>query len=137
VLITTDNIGMRTRSEQAVVRDFWEADPLLSGLIVANPVYQAARAMSPAGLLLSAGMKGVADKTGGDAIRSGDAGAAFQDMMRRIRSRYSLYYRMPEGKAGQPRTIRVELSADAGARFPKAHVRARRGYIVPKDAANR
>jgi len=135
VLIITDNMGMRTRSEQSVVRDFWEADALLSGLIVANSVYQVQRAMHPASLLMSAGMKGIAEKTGGDAIRSDDAGAAFQDMMRRIRSRYSLYYRMPEGKAGQPRTIRVELSADAETRFPKAHVRTRRGYIMPKEAA--
>jgi VWFA-related protein len=135
VLITTDNMGMRTRNEQAVVRDFWEADALLSGLIVANPVFQAARAMHPASLLLSAGMKGIAEKTGGDAIRSGDAGAGFQEMMRRIRSRYSLYYRMPEGKDGQPRTIRVELSADAKARFPGAHVRARKGYVMPKETA--
>src|SRR5205823_12798618 len=34
VLVITDNIGIRTRRELSVVRDFWEADALLSGLIV-------------------------------------------------------------------------------------------------------
>src|SRR5579863_3345348 len=43
VLIITDNIGTRTRREESVVRDFWEADALLSGLIVRNPSFQARR----------------------------------------------------------------------------------------------
>ena len=51
--------------------------------------------------------------------------------MRRIRTRYSLYYAMPDVKPGSRRTIHVELSDDAAKRFPKAKVRARTGYIVP------
>ena len=77
VLIVTDNIGQRTRREESVVRDFWEADALLSGLIVPNPAFQALRTvgivLGPQNLLMQAGMKGIAQKTGGDAIRADDA----------------------------------------------------------------
>jgi Ca-activated chloride channel family protein len=135
VLIVTDNIGTRTRREETVVRDFWEADAILSGLIIANPKYQTvntvATIMGPQRLLLQAGMKGIAQKTGGDAIKSDDPGRAFQEMMHRIRSRYSLYYPLPQDKPGKPRTIRVELAGEAARANPKAIVRARRGYIMP------
>ncbi|MDR3699947.1 MAG: VWA domain-containing protein [Candidatus Sulfopaludibacter sp.] len=135
VLIVTDNIGVRTKREETVVRDFWEADAILSGLIIGNPRYQTANTvatiMGPQRLLLQAGMKGIAQRTGGDAIKSDDPGHAFQEMMHRIRSRYSLYYPLPQDKPGKPRTIRVELAGEAAKANPKAIVRARRGYIMP------
>jgi VWFA-related protein len=136
VLIITDNYGVRTRREQSVVRDYWEADAILSGLIVRNAGVLALNAvgtiLGPQNLFLRAGMKGIAAKTGGDTIPSGDAGAAFQESMHRIRSRYSLYYAQPDGKPGSTRSIRVELAGDTATRFPGARVRARTGYVVPK-----
>ena len=136
VLIITDNIGVRTRREESVIRDFWEADAILSGLIVSNPTFEKIHTVSvvlgPQNLLMQAGMKGIAQKTGGDAIKSDDPGTAFRDSMRRIRSRYSMYYALPLAKPGSPRTIRVELSSDAAKKYPKSHIRARTGYIVPK-----
>jgi len=131
VLIVTDNMGMRTRRESTVVDDFWESDAILIGLIVSNPVYQAARMLSPFLLATQAGMKGIAEKTGGDAINASNPGIAFEEAMHRIRSRYSLYYALPEAKPGAVRAIHVELTGDALSRFPKARVRARTGYIVP------
>lgn len=137
VLIVTDNIGIRTRREESVVRDYWEADALLSGLILRNKtfatIHTIGTVLGPQTLLMEAGMKGIAAKTGGDAIRADDPGPAFVDMMRRIRNRYSLYYRAPAGKPGQLRTIRVELTAGAQKRFPKARVRARHGYRTPAN----
>jgi VWFA-related protein len=135
VLIVTDNIGMRTRREESVVRDFWEADAILSGLIVRNPAYQALHTVSiilgPQNLAMQAGMKGIAQKTGGDTLNSGDPGTAFQDAMHRIRTRYGLYYALPQAKPGTTRTVHVELTPDAAKRYPKSRVRARTGYIVP------
>ena len=135
VLIITDDYGQRTRKERTVVREMWEADALLTGLIVRSKAVQTVRTigtiMHPYLLGLQVGVKGIADKTGGDFIYAGDAGLAFQESMRRIRTRYSLYYAMPEAKPGSPRALRVELSADAAKRFPKAKVRARTGYVTP------
>jgi VWFA-related protein len=137
VLIVTDNIGMRTRSEMTVVRDFWESDALLSGLIISNKAFQALNTatmvMSPFMIAARAGMKGIAEKTGGDAINASVPGTAFQESMHRIRSRYSLYYAPPEGRPGSMRTIHVALTGEAAAQHPKARVRARTGYVVPKQ----
>jgi len=52
-------------------------------------------------------------------------------MMHRIRLRYSLYYSMPAAKPGEERQVKIELTPDALQRFPKARVRARKGYQVP------
>jgi Ca-activated chloride channel family protein len=135
VLIVTDNIGIRTRSEDTVVRNFWEADAILSGLIVRNRPFRTAHTiglvMSPPMLFAQAGMKGVAAKTGGDAMQSADPGSAFQESMRRIRARYSLYYAQPEADPGKRRQVKVELTGGAAANYPKAQIRARTGYYVP------
>lgn len=136
VLILTDNFGQRSRRSSTVVQHLWEAGASLSGLIIRSPaetaLNTAATVMNPAvGLLLREGMQGVAEKTGGDTIKAGDPGRAFQEMMRRIRLRYSLYYAMPAAQPGQERQVKIELSAGALQRFPKARVRSRKGYQVP------
>jgi VWFA-related protein len=135
VLIVTDDFGQRTRREGTVVRDFWEADALLTGLIVrsaaAHTLHTFNTVTHPYLVSLEVGIKGVTEKTGGDFIQAGDAGAAFQESMRRIRRRYSLYYVQPEGHPGSTRSIRVELQGEAARQNPKARVRARTGYIVP------
>lgn len=136
VLILTDNFGQRSRRSSTVVHHLWEADASLSGLIIRSAadtaLNTAATVMNPAvGLLLREGMQGVAEKTGGDTIKADDPGQAFQDMMHRIRLRYSLYYAMPAAKPGEERQVKIELSAEALQRFPKARVRSRKGYQVP------
>jgi VWFA-related protein len=135
VLIITDDFGQRTRRESTVVRDFWEADALLTGLIVrsaaAHTIHTFNTVTHPYLVSLEVGIKGVAEKTGGDFIQASDPGTAFQESMRRIRQRYSLYYVQPEGKPGSIRTVHVELQGDAAKQNPKARVRARTGYVVP------
>jgi VWFA-related protein len=137
VLIITDDKGIRTRSEGAVVRDFWESDALLSGLVIEDRRAAARRKIALIGapylIPLVAGMRGIAEKTGGDAISTTEPADAFQDCMHRIRSRYSLYYAQPEAKPGSIRGIRVELTGNAAKEHPKARVRARTGYVVPKN----
>ena len=135
VLIVTDNMGTRTRSEETIVRDFWEADAILSGLIIANPGLQALDAVNkirnPLLFAVEAGMSGIASRTGGDVVHSADPGKAFESAIERIRTRYSLYYAMPEAKPGIKRLTRVELSPEAAKQYPRAKIRARTGYIVP------
>jgi hypothetical protein len=87
--------------------------------------------LGPQNLAMEAGMKGIAEKTGGDSLTANEPGAAFEEAMRRIRTRYSLYYALPEAKPGATRAIRVELAPAAAQRFPKSRVRARSGYVVP------
>jgi VWFA-related protein len=139
VLVITDDMGQRTRRESTVVTELWEADALLTGLIVRSELVQTLHRINtithPYLIGLQAGVKGIAQKTGGDFIHAGEAGQAFQESMRRIRQRYSLYYPMPDGKPGARRAIRVELTGDAAKRYPKAHVRTRTGYVMPAKEA--
>jgi len=130
ILVITDNIGGHKRSEGAVVTNLWEADAVLSGIVV-PPRRPRGDTIDPFGPIIAkmfAGIDGIAQKTGGDALRSDAPGAGLSQMMHRIRSLYSLYYRMPDGTPGSFRTIRVDLASGAVARFPGAHVSARRGY---------
>lgn len=136
VLILTDDYGQRSRRVSTVVHHLWEADALLSGLIIRSPGETAVRTAmlvsSPLTVFIQEGMASVAEKTGGDTIKADDPDDALRAAMRRIRLRYSLYYGMPEGKPGEQRQVKVELSPDAVTRYPAARVRARKGYIVPK-----
>jgi VWFA-related protein len=135
ILILTDNYGQRSRRGSTVVHHLWEADALLSGLIIRSPgetaVKTAMLVSSPLTILIQEGMAGVAEKTGGDTLKADDTDDALRDSMRRIRSRYSLYYAMPPGNPGEQRQVKVELSRDALSRYPTAKVRARKGYLVP------
>jgi Ca-activated chloride channel family protein len=135
VLIITDNLGQRSRRESSVVRDLWEADAILSALIVRSSAVQTLHTVgvliNPQLLAFTVGVKGITEKTGGDFVRADDAGTAFQDAMHRIRTRYSLFYDLPRSRPGDRRSIRVELSPGAQQRFPKARVHARTGYVVP------
>ncbi|MEO8050276.1 MAG: hypothetical protein ABI833_07650, partial [Acidobacteriota bacterium] len=141
IVVITDNLGGHKRSEAAAVTNLWEADAVLSGIV--TPRHIPRGLPRPRGFpddpidpiaerLLersSAGIDGIAQKTGGDALHSDAPGAALAEMMHRIRSRYSLYYRMPEGSPGSLRSIRVELSSKSKG-FPSGQVQARRGYRI-------
>jgi VWFA-related protein len=114
--------GERVR---AIIRDLWESDAVVVGVsvrsaatvITIGPPYRGARY--------------AAAQTGGDTIDNADAGEGLRETMRRLRSRYSLYYAMPEGKPGEERKVRVELTPEAARSHPGAVVRARGGYVVP------
>ncbi|HZU28702.1 MAG TPA: VWA domain-containing protein, partial [Bryobacteraceae bacterium] len=133
ILIITDNVGTRTVSEAHVVNDLWEADAVLSGVIFNQPGFEVRRAivavLAPYALIRAGkGIGHMTDKTGGDTIHVEEPGTAFAEMMRRIRSRYSLYYATPEGKPGSFRSIRVQLAPEPQKLYPGARILARRGY---------
>jgi VWFA-related protein len=135
VLVITDNVGRPNRSEASVIENLSEADALLSGLIVRNLAanISVVGLLSPLGVKRPGGIEGIADKTGGDIISSDDLATSFPEMIRRLRSRYSLYYRVPENQVQRPRTVRVELSPETRQRFPRAHIRARQQYKAARS----
>jgi hypothetical protein len=137
VLIVTDNHGQPSGHRDAVVRNLWEADALLSGLELRWP---GEGAMLAAGWVLSPqtawmqmeNMTSVVEKTGGDLVKGHDPRPDFEEMIRRLRLRYMLVYALPQGKPGEERKIRVQLSGEDREKNPKAQVRARDGYCLPK-----
>jgi hypothetical protein len=131
VLAITDNLAARTSREPAIIRHFWEADGILSGLVLYDAEWEQARKPGRLPKVEDMGVTLIVQKTGGDFIYSRDATSALVEAMRRIRTRYSLYYALPKAREGQKRPIRVELTREASAKYPKARVRARTTYIVP------
>jgi hypothetical protein len=116
VLIVTDKPGSREPNEAAIVRDLWNADAVLSELI------------------LDRGQKGgneIVDKTGGITITAAEPGEAFRDSVHYLRSGYTMYYALPEGNSGVERKLQVELTPDAAKRFANVRIHARSGYIAP------
>jgi VWFA-related protein len=137
VLIVTDNHGQLSGRKNNVVRDLWEADALLSGLELRSTGESVrlgvAWALSPqTAWMQMESMTGVVEKTGGDLVKGHEPGADFEEMIRRIRLRYTLIYALPPGKPGEERKIKVELGEATKKNNPQARVRARDGYYVPK-----
>jgi VWFA-related protein len=130
VLIVTDNLGVGRESQ--ALDNLWEADAVLSGVIVRSVDMTIRYSLFfPPSLFGAGGMSGLAEKTGGDTISMDDAGEGLRRMIERLRLRYSLYYAMPAGEPGKQRKIKVELTGEAARFYKDAKVRARSGYRIP------
>lgn len=64
-------------------------------------------------------MPKMTESTGGEAIRADQPGTAFEELMERVRRRYSILYALPKGAPEQQRTVRVELSEAARKQYPE------------------
>ena len=71
------------------------------------------------------GIRFAADQTGGEAVDFDDAPDGLREAIRRLRSRYSLFYTPPAGKPGEERKIRVELTPNVAKGNKNAVVRSR------------
>ncbi len=127
VLIFTDDDGHGSTSPKLPMRDLWDANAVLCGLII-----PADRGIGTLTLSVSGDdyVEKVAAQTGGDVVHADPPGPAFRDMMMRLRKRYTIYYSMPPDRPGQTRRVSVELSPDAHRRYPDAAVLARKGYVT-------
>jgi len=132
VLFITDNFG--SARDEGALPAFWEADTVLSGLIVQGMAIRRRILFLPLPLPSSGidGITEIAERTGGDTLKVDDPGSGFRQMIQRLRLRYSLHYEMPRAKPGEQRSIKVELSPDARRRYRSASIRARSGYVVPE-----
>jgi VWFA-related protein len=126
VLVITDNLGRPAKSEQAIIEDFWEQDTLLSALIIPKHKSAAALIMGRE----PGGVDRIVDETGGDLVRTSDVGNTFAELLQRLRLRYGLYYRLPQGAAGTFRRVRVALSPEAQTLHPGARILVRQHYRV-------
>jgi VWFA-related protein len=136
VVILTDNEGLNYQTpDQMVLEALYSADAVLNAIVTPNarppemprPGTTVNPDFSPSDVFR------IARDTGGEVLRAERAGETFREMLERIRLRYSMHYRAPEAAApGTVRRIQVELSPAARKRYPKAEVRARAGYVIPK-----
>lgn len=73
----------------------------------------------------------IAEATGGEVIRSNDAGRRLRELVERLRLRYNLLIRPAAAPPGAFRRLSVEIAPEARARLGAAEVRCRAGYYVP------
>lgn len=79
----------------------------------------------------SAGTAEIARRSGGDSMPVDDA-SALETTLARIRQRYALHFKLPDGvKPGEERAIEVSLAEGAQQRYPGAELRYRRVYLAP------
>jgi VWFA-related protein len=130
VLVITDNYGRPSYRKASIIENVWEANALICGLIVPNLAGGILGPLSGAVPGRIGGIDDLVEESGGDIIHTADVRATFPEMVHRIRSRYTLYYRLPEGQLGSLRKISVGLSDKGRRRFDNARVLAKRGYRV-------
>ena len=73
-------------------------------------------------------MAHIAAETGGSVVNVPTDD--FPDLLARVRSRYSLWFRATNAKSGTVRQITVELTEEAKKLHPGAEIQARKGYVV-------
>ncbi len=136
VLLVTDNFGTPGKRESTVLRQLWESDVIVSAIITppdgSQPQLWSRPFSRSAAPIPEQRVDTLVEQTGGSLIASSEPGHAMEAMMERLRSRYTLYYRMPEARRGERRRIEVRLTTEVSKRYPGAVIRARGGYNAPR-----
>lgn len=133
LLILTDNMGLNYKSpDDPVVEALHSSSTVMNAIVVGkgqrpSPLSKG-RTLNPD--FTPPDVFTIAEQTGGEAVKADRAGEAFNRMIERIRTRYSIHYKMPENAAPGFRRIDVELTPSAKLRYPRAELRARKGYRV-------
>lgn len=127
VLVISDNEGDRTMDDDEVIEAAWKANTVVCGLVLKTGT-RTPRGKRP--------IDKIAEATGCEMMSSNSPEEGFADMIRRLRSRYVLYYPMPKATPGEHRDVEVELSRDARGRSGNPRVFARKGYVAPDSGAS-
>lgn len=132
VIVLTDNGGVHFRlPDEDVIRALSGVNVVVNAIVPAGarpPVPPAGPDVNPD--FTPADVFRIAAATGGEVLRSDDAGGRFRDLIERIRLRYNLMLRASAGAPGTFHRLDVELAGEARRRYPKAEVRARAGYYA-------
>lgn len=133
LLVLTDNLGLNYKSpDEPVIEALNDSSTVMNAIVVGKgnrPVPASERRgtnpdFTPPDVFT------ISEQTGGETVKADRAGEAFSRLVERIRTRYSIHYNMPNPTRAGYRKIEVELTPNAKLRFPRAEVRARKGYRV-------
>jgi len=133
VLILTDNLSTSFQlTDGQVIRELDKADTVFNAIVTGRAIRP-----NPPGLGMfpnkdytPANVFHLAEETGGEWVKVGQAGETFSEMIRRIRTRYMLDYHAPESQPGTFRHISVKLTPDALKKYPSAELKCRSGYYA-------
>lgn len=121
ILVITDNQGDRGYDQDEVMERLWKTDTVLCGLRLEPDRSDRKRP----------GVEKAAARSGCEMREALNPRQDFEEMMKRLRNRYVVYYAMPEGQPGEKREIEVELSKTSRQRIGEVRILARRGYMLP------
>jgi VWFA-related protein len=134
ILILTDNLSMSYQlTDGQVIRELNKADTVFNAIVTGRairPDLPGPRASSKDPDSTPANVFHLAEETGGEWVKAGEANATFTEMIDRIRSRYMLAYHEPESTPGAFRHITVNLSPEARKKYPSAELHTRTGYYA-------
>jgi VWFA-related protein len=133
ILILTDNLSTSYQlTDGQVIRELNKADTVFNAIVTGRAIRPAP--LAPGKVVnpdfTPANVFELSEQTGGEWVRSERAGASFNEMIERIRSRYMLAYHEPASEAGNFRHITVTLVAAARKRYPGAELHSRSGYYA-------
>jgi VWFA-related protein len=133
ILIVTDNLGTNYQAnDQLVLGYLLKDDIVLNAIVVGHGIPAtldgAERAHSD---YTVANVFALCPPTGGETVKVAQASTFFPEMVSRIRDRYTIAYREPDGaKAGSFHQITVNLTPAARVAHPGVLLRYRSGYYV-------
>jgi VWFA-related protein len=133
ILILTDNLSTSYQlTDGQVIRELDKADTVLNAIVTGHAIRPnpPSSGQYPDPDYTPSNVFHVAEETGGEWVKAGEAGPTFNAMIERIRTRYMLSYHAPESQAGTFRHITVTLSPDAQKKYPSAQIRTRSGYYA-------
>jgi VWFA-related protein len=133
ILILTDNLSTSYQlTDGQVIRELDKADTVLNAIVTGHAIRPnpPSPGQYPDPDYTPSNVFHVAEETGGEWVKAGEAGPTFNAMIERIRTRYMLSYHAPESQPGAFRHITVTLSPDAQKKYPSAQIRTRSGYYA-------
>jgi hypothetical protein len=136
LVVLTDNGGLSKELPDAkVIRELARAETVLNGIVPdgVKPPEPPPKGVEVNPDYTPANVFRLAEESGGEWIRS-DSPEKLAELLERIRLRYSLSYRAPEAASSGWRTLKVDLSPAARARYGNAQVRSRPGYFAITNA---
>ena len=136
LVLLTDNGGMHYQTpDEKVLEALAGVDAVVNAIVPAGvkPLPEQAASSDRNPDFTPANVFRLAEETGGEVLRTDNAGARFAELVERVRLRYTLGLKAAAAPAGTFRRLDVQLSADAQRRYPKAVVRARAGYFTTRQ----
>ena len=133
ILILTDNLSTSFQlTDGQVIRELDKADTVFNAIVTGRAIrpLPPGPSMFPNKDYTPSNVFHLAEETGGEWVKVGQAGETFSEMIKRIRTRYMLSYHAPDAEAGTFRHITVKLTPEAQQKYPGAEVHARSGYYA-------
>ncbi len=124
ILVITDNQGDRTMKDREVIERLWAADAIACGLVASSGGRAPKR---------KKGVDEIVEESGCEMVNTGSPEADFPALMKKVRSRYAVYYALPPGRPGEERRVEVNLSKATRKRIGEFRVLARKGYVAPAE----